>query len=325
MPDSKISALTAATTLALTDEFVIATGGASKKATLDTVLATATILTPTIDARNVIQPSAATVKALVLKGAASQSDSLLELQDSAGAVLGSLDSAGRVRAPLGSLSEVGIGFSGDPNTGLYSAVADTVSLVAGGAEAVRALATKRLVGGTYRSTHSIELDLSDSAPWPSASYFYPGGGIFRAAEVGIAGTDDIFFQGIPATAAGFTYLESWTGAGLILGTGNADKTISIRPNRVESAFFEGSGAGMRKLVLKAAASQTARIFEALNSSSALLMGIDAAGLLAWVSGNEQTTVGAAGGASAPPATPTKYLKVKDSAGTTLVIPAYAAA
>lgn len=39
----------------------------------------------------------------------------------------------------------------------------------------------------------------------------------------------------------------------------------------------------------------------------------------------QTTVGAAGAASALPATPTKYFKVKDSAGTTLVIPAYAAA
>jgi hypothetical protein len=39
----------------------------------------------------------------------------------------------------------------------------------------------------------------------------------------------------------------------------------------------------------------------------------------------QTTVGAAGGASALPATPTKYIKVIDSAGTTLVIPAYAAA
>lgn len=43
------------------------------------------------------------------------------------------------------------------------------------------------------------------------------------------------------------------------------------------------------------------------------------------SGQEQTTVGAAGGASALPATPTKYFKVVDSAGTTLIIPAYAAA
>lgn len=38
----------------------------------------------------------------------------------------------------------------------------------------------------------------------------------------------------------------------------------------------------------------------------------------------QTTVGAAGGGSAPPATPVKYMKIKDSAGTTLVIPCYTA-
>lgn len=38
----------------------------------------------------------------------------------------------------------------------------------------------------------------------------------------------------------------------------------------------------------------------------------------------QTTVGAAGAASALPATPTKYLKVQDDAGVTYVIPAYAA-
>ncbi len=39
-------------------------------------------------------------------------------------------------------------------------------------------------------------------------------------------------------------------------------------------------------------------------------------------GLQQTTVGAAGAASVLPAFPTKYLKVKDNAGTTLVIPAY---
>jgi hypothetical protein len=54
------------------------------------------------------------------------------------------------------------------------------------------------------------------------------------------------------------------------------------------------------------------------------MSVDKDGLLNWIAGNEQTTVGAAGGASALPATPTKYIKIKNSAGTTLVIPAYAA-
>lgn len=49
------------------------------------------------------------------------------------------------------------------------------------------------------------------------------------------------------------------------------------------------------------------------------------GLPKWnAAGNAQATVGAAGSASPPPATPAKYLKVVDSTGTVLVIPAYAA-
>lgn len=53
--------------------------------------------------------------------------------------------------------------------------------------------------------------------------------------------------------------------------------------------------------------------------------IDPAGIPHWAASvNQQTTVGAAGAASALPATPTKYLKVVDSTGATLVLPAYAA-
>lgn len=50
---------------------------------------------------------------------------------------------------------------------------------------------------------------------------------------------------------------------------------------------------------------------------------DSAGIPEWrSSANVQTTVGAAGGASALPATPAKYLKVKDDAGNTYVVPVY---
>lgn len=42
----------------------------------------------------------------------------------------------------------------------------------------------------------------------------------------------------------------------------------------------------------------------------------------WSAQNTQTTVGAAGGASAPPATPKRWLRVLDADGTVLVIPAY---
>jgi hypothetical protein len=55
------------------------------------------LLTPTTDSRNTIQPSAATVKGLIIKGAASQSDSLLEWQDSSGNVLTAVDSAGNIQ------------------------------------------------------------------------------------------------------------------------------------------------------------------------------------------------------------------------------------
>jgi hypothetical protein len=63
----------------------------------------------------------------------------------------------------------------------------------------------------------------------------------------------------------------------------------------------------------------------VRSATTSLWAVTAAGLPQWVAaGNQQTTVGAAGGASALPATPTKYVKIVDSAGTTLVVPAYAA-
>lgn len=61
----------------------------------------------------------------------------------------------------------------------------------------------------------------------------------------------------------------------------------------------------------------------VNKSGVSRMGMNRDGLI-WIdSALEQTTVGAAGGASALPATPTKYLKVQDHNGTVLVIPAYA--
>lgn len=53
---------------------------------------------PATDARNVIQPTLATVKALIVKGAASQSDTLTEWQNSSGTVLASVDSTGLITA-----------------------------------------------------------------------------------------------------------------------------------------------------------------------------------------------------------------------------------
>lgn len=62
---------------------------------------------------------------------------------------------------------------------------------------------------------------------------------------------------------------------------------------------------------------------AINDAGTVQFAITNLGLPRWsVAASAQTTVGAAGAASALPLAPTKYLKVVDSTGTTLVIPAY---
>ncbi len=102
-------------------------------------------------------------------------------------------------------------------------------------------------------------------------------------------------------------------------------------------LYDGTGTGVCSrllattvgripLVVQGASGQTADLQTwTMNDGTTHNMKIDANGFLKWgTAARAQTTVGAAGGASALPATPTKYLQVKDSAGTTLVIPAYAA-
>lgn len=69
---------------------------------------------------------------------------------------------------------------------------------------------------------------------------YSSGGVFRAAEASVLGTDDVFFQGVPS-GVGYTYLEDWSGEGLVLGTGNGANPIIIRPNRSEIARFTTTG------------------------------------------------------------------------------------
>ena len=80
------------------------------------------------------------------------------------------------------------------------------------------------------------------------------------------------------------------------------------------------------LAVQLAASQTGDGFQVLDSTGTALLSVTAAGLPKWnAAANQQTTVGAAGGAAALPATPTKFLKVVDSTGAVLVLAAYAAA
>jgi hypothetical protein len=106
------------------------------------------------------------------------------------------------------------------------------------------------------------------------------------------------------------------------------------------------------LLVKGFSTQTSNLQQWQSSAGVILTSIDSAGKLVFgpsgsqdtvlyrsaanelatddimrfnAAGTFQTTVGAAGGGDALPATPTKYLKIKDEAGTTFVVPCYAAA
>jgi len=84
----------------------------------------------------------------------------------------------------------------------------------------------------------------------------------------------------------------------------------------------GTGAGTGLIVINKGTGASISIQDAVGERFA----ITPAGLPKWTAAaNVQTTVGAAGAAAAPPATPSKFLKVVGDDGVTYVVPAYAAA
>ena len=166
-----------------------------------------------------------------------------------------------------------------------------------------------------------------------------GANTFAAAQFidGSADAIQLRVQGHSTQTADFLTVENSAGTKLggwdrygQLNTQYVTDTTGVSPYlRFQTtslvAINQGNAANVA-FAVRGMAAQSGNLTEWLNSSSSVLASISAAGLLRWnAAANQQTTVGAAGGASALPATPTKYLKVVDSSGATLVIPAYAAA
>ena len=98
-----------------------------------------------------------------------------------------------------------------------------------------------ITGGTNSGTLRNTLNLSGSASIPAVDFTFPGSGYFRVAEVGVLGTNDVFFQALPATTAGYGYLEAWDSAGMVLGTGNNTAPVIFRPNRTERMRVTAGG------------------------------------------------------------------------------------
>ena len=114
-----------------------------------------------------------------------------------------------------------------------------------------------------------------------------------------------------AAGTAANYFRGRTGVGLLLTT-----SAQFGVTNVQSA------ADVTVLTRNFAA-QTANSISVQNSAASQVWGVSAAGFMQYISGNTATTVGAAGGASALPATPTGYLKI-DIGGTEFKVPYYAA-
>ena len=100
--------------------------------------------------------------------------------------------------------------------------------------------TGQLTGGSNAATKRNYIDMSAFSSFGDIDFIYPNGGRGRNAENTFLGTNDIWFQAVPATTAGYGYYETYNGAGTVLGTSNSTP-ILFRPNRAEKMRLTSSG------------------------------------------------------------------------------------
>jgi hypothetical protein len=113
-----------------------------------------------------------------------------------------------------------------------------------------------------------------------------------------------------ASGTATNYFGGRTGVGIVL-TSSAQFGVTNIQSATDVTFISRNFAA-----------QTAESWAIQNSAGSTIYSVTAAGLMKYISGNTATTVGAAGGASALPLTPTGYLKV-DIGGTEYKVPYYA--
>jgi hypothetical protein len=264
------------------------------------VLSTGVLQTATgLKAKN----GAATVVPAIVQGFAAQTANLQEWQDSAGSLLARISTDGSWRSPGGLAvaldgtssqtaigwitTGLGAGISMGPSfdTQLYRS-ASRVLKTDGGFIAAADVATKVPITAKAAASQTGDLQQwQDSAATVLANVNSAGAAKFQRLGIGSAA--------IPSLSA---------------------------------ANIQALAAGQNALIVKGAGSQTADILSIQTGGGVQFFGVTAAGLPKWSDASTvQTTVGAAGAAASLPAKPTKFLKVVDEAGTTLVVPAYAAA
>lgn len=279
------------------DTFEISSGNSLKfSGNIQMDWATSRILETSGTQGLIVRPYANTYKALSVRGHASQSANLQEWQDSAGTVLGSISSTGFFNT-TGSIRSTASG-----------AGAQAISSLISGEGAVRweALGDGKLQWGDGVGARDTNLYREAANTLKTDDFLHVGGAIKSNAGTAIDG------QLVAQNA-----VTSRVGA-IIRGVASQTANLQEWQNSAGTVVARVAPGGQLSIIAKEMLVR--------DTASNPLGGFDADGTLRyWAAGLEQTTVGAAGAASALPANPTKYLKVKDSAGATLVIPAFAAA
>lgn len=284
----------------------------------------------------------ATKKVLRVRGAAAQSADLQQWQASDASVLANVASDGSLRTltTVWTSNVVNAAFvAGDV---VLNVNHEKVLITAGTNTNI-----PLVVRGVASQAVSVQ-EWRDSADLVSARMMANGSGYLFGGHVG-------FGEDTPSSAATF-YVKANTAAIIpLMVRGNASQTgdltqwqdssatelISIEADGIlrlnalgggsflnnvgggPDNIFKASANSKTPLVVRGTTSQVNTLQEWQDVGGAVLFSVTEAGLPVWdAAANQQTTVGAAGGASALPATPVKYLKVKDSAGATYVIPAY---
>lgn len=262
---------------------------------------------------------------LLARGAASQTGSLQQWQNSAGSPAALVDAGGG--ASFGTAG--GSRFTVNGVNFTTTAVSITSASTGWVGAAIRGLASQTADLQQWQDSTGANVASVTSS---GAGVFGAGGqiaGVRLSVNTASATATGLAIKGFASQSNDLTQWQSNTGTVLALLTASGD----FRGNSVHAAGSQlpaklSAQPGVATsigAIIRGAASQTANLLEAQDSGGVLLAAITATGLPRWVAANVQTTVGAAGGANALPATPTKYLKVVDDAGTTLVVPAYAAA
>jgi len=99
------------------------------------------------------------------------------------------------------------------------------------------------VAGSINGGTSARID-ANGYNGNGVDFLFANGGYFRTTEADIKGSRDVFFQAVPTGSSGYGFLETWEGAGMVVGTGGNSAPVIFQVNRNERMRLTSTGFGI---------------------------------------------------------------------------------